>query len=219
MKPKVSVIIPTYNRPELLQRAVYSVLNQTFKDFELIIIDDHSDIAPNLVLPQGENRVVPVRLPHNTKIQGIPKNVGIMLARGDYIAYLDDDNVYFPNHIEVLYEAIKKHQADVVYGDRVYKSNNPDEKNFMGKMSYDFDLKKLNEGNYVDVSDIMHTVQSINDVGYWDRFWERKADWLLMMRFGKAGMKIVHIPEVITEYWWHEDNLGQKNPMGGEFPK
>jgi hypothetical protein len=39
-----------------------------------------------------------------------------------------------------------------------------------------------------------------------------------MVRFGKAGKKIIHVPEVLTEYWWHSDNIGQHNPDGGEFP-
>jgi len=217
-KPKISVIISTYNRPQMLQRAVDSVLNQTFKDFEIIIVDDHSDIPPNLKLAPDEERVVAMRLPHNSGYQVIPKNVGIMISRGQYIAYLDDDNVYLPNHLEVLYKAITKHQADVVYGDRIYKSNDPNEKRFMGKQSYPYDLSQIEQGNYIDTSDIMHTIQVINDVGFWDIFWERKGDWLLMVRFGKAGKKIIHVPEVLTEYWWHSDNIGQHNPDGGEFP-
>ena len=219
MKPKISVIIATYNRPQLLQRAIDSVLAQTFKDFELIIVDDHSDKPPNIKLPDDEDRVVAMRLPYNTGYFVRPRNIGIMIARGDYIAYLDDDNVYLPNHLEVLYEAIVKHQADVVYGDRVYKSTNPNETKFMGKKGYPYDLKQIEQGNYVDTSDIMHTIQSINDIGFWDIFWERKGDWLLMVRFGKAGMRIIHVPEVITEYWWGDSNIGQQNPLGGEFPQ
>jgi len=218
-KPKTSVIIATHNRPQLLQRAIDSVLAQTLKDFELIVIDDHSDKPPNIKLPEGEDRLVAMRLPHNTGYAVKPRNVGIMIARGDYISYLDDDNVYLPNHLEVLYEAITKNQADVVYGDRVYKSNNPNETKFMGKQSYPYDLRQIEMGNYIDTSDIMHTIQAINDIGYWDIFWERKADWLLMVRFGKAGMRIVHVPEIITEYHWHDSNIGQENPMGGEFPQ
>ncbi len=208
MKPKISVILSTYNRPELLQRAIDSVIAQTFKEWELIIVDDHSDIKPPINLPDGENRVIPIRLPWNTGNHVRPKNIGIMCSQGKYIAYLDDDNIYLPNHLEVLYQSITKSQADVVYGDRVYKSTIPNEKRFMGRMSYDYDLKRLEQGNYIDTSDIMHTIQSINDIGFWDIFWERKADWLLMMRFGKAGKKIIHIPEILTEYWWNTDNLG-----------
>ena len=207
MKPIISVVISTYNQP-LLQRAIDSVLAQTFKEFEIIIVDDHSKNLPQINLPKGEDRVIPIRLPFNTGYMVRPKNIGIMCARGKYIAYLDDDNVFLPNHLEVLYKTITKTQADVVYGDRVYKSIIPNEKRFMGKMSCDYDLNKLNQGNYIDTSDIMHTIQAINDIGYWDIFWERKADWLLMLRFGKAGMKIIHIPEIITEYWWGDNNIG-----------
>ena len=219
MKPKISVIISTYNRPDMLQRAVNSVLAQTFKSFEVIIVDDHSKKPPKLDLPEDENRVIAMRLPYNTGYQVIPKNVGIMISRGQYIAYLDDDNVYLPNHLEVLYKAITKNRADVVYGDRSYHSNDPNEKRFMGKQSYPYDLSQIEQGNYIDTSDIMHTIQAINDVGFWDIFWERKGDWLLMVRFGKAKKKIVHVPEVITEYHWHNSNIGQQNPLGGTYPQ
>ncbi len=133
MKPKISVIISTYNREKLLQRAIDSVLAQTFKDFEIIVVDDHSKTPPNIKLPKGENRLIAMRLPHNTGYCVKPRNVGIMIARGDYIAYLDDDNVYLPDHLKALYDAITKNQADVVYGDRVYKSNNPNEKKVYGE--------------------------------------------------------------------------------------
>ena len=208
MKPIISIVLTTYNRPELLQRAINSVLAQTFKNWELVVVDDHSDKTPPIDIPVGEDRIMFIRLPWNTGFHMRPKNIGIMCSHGKYIAYLEDDNVFLPNHLEVLYEAITKNQADVVYGDRVYKSTVPNEKRFMGKMSYDYDLNKINQANYVDTSDIMHTIQAINDVGYWDIFWERKPDWLLMTRFGKRGMKIVHIPLILTEYWWGEDNIG-----------
>jgi len=208
MNPKISVVISTFNRPVLLQRAIDSVLCQTFGDWELIIVDDHSNSLPNLVIPPEEKRIIPIRLPWNTGYQVRPKNVGIMCARGDYIAYLDDDNVYLPDHLEVLYKKAIETGADVIYGDRVYKSDDPNEKRYMGHMSYDYDLERINKGNYIDTSDIMHTIQAINDIGFWDIFWERKADWLLMMKFGKAGKKIIHVPKTITEYWWHNDPQG-----------
>ena len=217
--PEISVVISTYNRPQLLQRAVNSVLNQTFRNFEIVVVDDHSDKLPNLVLPKGETRVTPIRLPFNTGYQTRPKNVGIMCSKGKYIAYLDDDNVYLPDHLETLHKAITKTGADVVYGDRVYKSTNPNERRFMGKQSLPFDLNQINTANYIDTSDVMHTIQAINDIGFWDIFWERKGDWLLMVRFGKAGKKIVHVPKIITEYHWNETNIGQVNPLGGKYPR
>jgi len=216
-KPIVSVILTTYNRPQFLKRAVESVLNQTFKEFELIVVDDCSDIPPNINLPAGEDRVIPIRLPYNTGFWIRPRNVGLMVARGKYIAYLDDDNVYLPNHLQALYDAITSGDYDVVYGDREYKSLNPNEKKFMGRMSFDFDMNKLEKGNYIDISDLMHTAEIINKVGFFDLNWNRKADWLAVHRFGKAGAKFMHVKEVLTEYWWHDDNIGQKHPLGGKM--
>jgi len=206
--PKISIITTTYNRPVLLQRAIDSVLCQTFTDFELLIIDDHSDSPPIFKLPDGEDRIIGIRMPYNTKRDAKGKNVGIMAARSKIICYLDDDNVYLPNHLEVLYEAIKDNKADVVYGDRIYKSTIPNEKRFMGRMSYDFDLKRIEKGNYIDTSDIMHTIQSINEVGFFNINCEKMLDWLLMKKFGKAGMRIVHVPQILTEYHWHDDPQG-----------
>lgn len=216
-KPKISVILSTYNRPNFLQRAVDSVLAQTFTDFELIVIDDHSDVPPNLNLQKGEDRVIPIRLPHNTGFWIRPRNVGLMVARADFIAFLDDDNVYKPNHLEELYNAISGGNFDMVYGDREYKSVDPNETKFMGTMSFDYDLKKLNKGNYIDVSDVMVTMQMMNKIGFFDINWNRKADWLFVYKLGEHGARVKHVKKVLTEYWWHQDNIGQKNPLGGKF--
>jgi len=215
--PKISCILTTYNRPQYLQRAVDSILSQTFQEFELIIVDDHSDSPPNVNLPQGEDRVVPIRLHWNTGFWIRPRNIGIMLARSNYLAFLDDDNVYLPNHLELMYEAIKDDKYDMVYGDRVYKSNNPKETKFMGRMSFDFNMKKLNKGNYIDISDVMISMQMMNKIGFFDINWNRKADWLFVYKVGKNGARVKHIPEILTEYWWGEDNIGQKHPLGGKF--
>jgi glycosyltransferase involved in cell wall biosynthesis len=216
-KPLVSVIISTYNRPQFLQRAVDSVLNQTFKEFEIIVIDDNSDQLPNLVLEKGENRVVPIRMPFHTGFWIRPRNVGIMIARSQYLCFLDDDNVYLPNHIELLYSNIKDDQFDMVYSDRVYKSFNPNESKFMGKMSFDFNDRKINQGNYIDISDIMITGHFMNEVGFFDTNWDRKADWLFMNRLAEHNSRVKHIAEVTHEYWWHDNNIGQINPLGGKF--
>ena len=207
-RPKISVIVTTYNRPKMLQRAIDSILNQTFQDFEIIVVDDCSK---SLHIPKENkgwlNRITIIQMPWNTGFHIRPKNVGVMCSKAKVIAYLEDDNRFLPNHLEVLYKTLIEKKADVVYGDRTYKSTIPNEKRFMGKMSKGFDAKLLEKGNYIDTSDIMHTMKALIDVGYWDIRWERKPDWLLMLAFSRANKKIIHVPKIITEYHWHDSNL------------
>ncbi len=93
-QPLASVIIPTYNRANLLPRAIKSVLNQTFKDFELIVVDDGSiDDTEKVVKDINDNRIIYIK---NYKNLGIQKslNKGIEQARGEYIARVDDDDAW-----------------------------------------------------------------------------------------------------------------------------
>ena len=92
LNPKVSVIICTYNRADLLPRAVNSVLAQTFTDFELIIVDDYStDNTQEVIGTFADPRILSLRQDENS---GLPasRNTGIRLARGKYVAFLDDDD-------------------------------------------------------------------------------------------------------------------------------
>ena len=90
--PKVSVVITTYNRAALLPRAVRSVLAQTYEDYELIIVDDCStDDTPEVIRTFEDSRIHAVRHADNMG-QSAAVNTGIRLTRGEYIAFLDDDD-------------------------------------------------------------------------------------------------------------------------------
>lgn len=97
--PKVSVVITTYNRAELLKRAIASVLNQTFQDFEIIVVDDASvDNTSNIVRALNENRLSYVRHGIN-KLEAGARNTGLQSAQGKYIAFLDDDDEWLPDKL------------------------------------------------------------------------------------------------------------------------
>ena len=98
--PKVSVIIPTYNRADLLPRAVNSVLSQTFSDYEIIIVDDHSpDNTQDVIAAFTDPRIRSIRHRTNRR-QSAAINTGIANAMGEYIAFLDDDDEWLPNKLE-----------------------------------------------------------------------------------------------------------------------
>ena len=111
----ISVIIPTYNREKTLMRAIESVLNQTYRDLELIISDDCStDHTAELVRGIDDSRVRYICLPSN---QGAcaARNAGIDSARGEYIAFQDSDDAWLPEKLEKQLAAMESTKADVCY--------------------------------------------------------------------------------------------------------
>ena len=111
--PKVSVIIPTYNRAAMLPRAVDSVLAQTFTDFELLIVDDCSaDETSDVVARLDDSRIRAFRHRRN-RGSAATRNTGIANARGEYIAFLDDDDEFLSTKLERQVDALAAAGPDV----------------------------------------------------------------------------------------------------------
>src|SRR5919106_1816578 len=99
--PKVSVIIPTYNRVESLPLAIKSVLAQTFQDFEIIVVDDAShDNTPAVIARFNDERIRYIRHDTNKKISA-SRNTGVLNSRGSYIAFLDDDDEWLSEKLQL----------------------------------------------------------------------------------------------------------------------
>lgn len=122
--PEVSVIIPTYNRAAFLEQAIRSVLGQTFPYFELIIVDDGStDNTSQVVHRFADSRIIY----HSTTSQekSAARNIGASLSSGKYLAFLDDDDCYLPQKLELQTRALRDnpHVGMVIAGwDRVNQS-------------------------------------------------------------------------------------------------
>ncbi|MFO7958554.1 MAG: glycosyltransferase [Candidatus Brocadiia bacterium] len=103
--PKVTVLTPTYNRPDYLPEAVRSVVNQEFTDWEMLVINDGGVDVGDVVARVGDERVRYHNRPQN-RGKAACLNFGLERARGEYIAYLDDDDIWYPNHLETLAAAL-----------------------------------------------------------------------------------------------------------------
>jgi len=100
----VSVIIPVFNGEKTIERAVRSVLNQSYKSIEIIVIDDCSTDCTNLLvdkLSEENTRIHHVRLNKNTGSPSYPRNLGIDIAKGEYIAFLDADDYWEATKVEM----------------------------------------------------------------------------------------------------------------------
>lgn len=125
--PGVSVIIPMYNSQRYIQSCVGSVLNQTFRDFEIICVDDGStDDTVKIVaeMAKKDPRIKLVRHAKNSGAASEPRNTGIRMSRGKYIGFLDSDDMYTPTALAELVAVGEKWQADVVHTEQVYFPEN-----------------------------------------------------------------------------------------------
>ena len=124
-----SVVIPTYNHAEFIKDAVDSVLEQTFQDFEVIVVNNFSTDHTLEVLGQIEDPRFQVINFQNNGVIGTGRNVGIKASEGEYIAFLDSDDTWFPNKLEKVAEAIKEdpevglicHDQDLLRNDVIAK--------------------------------------------------------------------------------------------------
>ena len=112
--PKISVCITHYNRPQMLQEAVQSIQNQTYGNIEMIVVDDGStDEAVEKTLRALEAKGVRVIVQEN-KYLGAARNTGAKAATGEYILFMDDDNLAMPQEVATLVKVAQRTQADVV---------------------------------------------------------------------------------------------------------
>ncbi len=181
MNPKVSIILTSYNKPALVGKAIESVLGQTLNEWELFIMDDHSNEETTRVIKQylGDPRIIYINslVKDEERYQktryAVLINQAIPLARGAYISYLTDDTVYVPDRLEVMLTFFNKNPAiDIVYSAQQVKF-------------VDRELKLLHEktrmtrgvvyqaANVIDHCSVMHTRAILEKVyesygGYWD---------------------------------------------------
>lgn len=235
--PVVSVVISTYDRPQRLDTALASVHAQTFGDFEVIVVDDCSpdDEAVHAVLEkwhaQFEERGVEmkgVRLGENSGYQCMPKNIGVGFSLGDYIAYLDDDNTWRPEHLSKCVEAIEADfSTDMVYTRLCYHSDDLANEEYKKKSGSDlpkgdaegqsWNPHLLSVRNYIDTSTIMHSkgafVRLVRDSGKgWDEKLRRFGDWNFVWRWAVHGLTGKLVDEVTVDYNWHMGSMQLSRP-------
>ncbi|HEX6085688.1 MAG TPA: glycosyltransferase family 2 protein [Thermoanaerobaculia bacterium] len=205
----VSVIVPVYNRPEMLRQAVASVLAQTYGDFEIIIVDDEStDDTPRTIeeLQARDPRIRTVRRPNGGP--GMARESGRLAAAGEFIQYLDSDDLLLPRKFELQVGALREHpHAGVAYGRVVYRG--PDGREI------ECDWKPANQNAtsifpsfllarwWETVSPLYR--RSVTDAaGPWTSL-RLEEDWEYDARVGSLGVKLVYVDAVVAEHRDHPE--------------
>lgn len=196
--PKISVIMPTHNRPDLLAQAVTSVLSQTEAEFELLVINDGGVDVKDALSPLDDPRIHLLNHPER-RGQAAARNTGLKAARGDYIAFLDDDDLYYPQHLEVLSRAAAR--TGVAYADawRVFIDENGRETGRDVPFRHDFDRDLLLVTNYIPLPCLMHKRSCLEKTGLFDEELNSLEDWDLIIRLSRQH-DFTHISEFTAEY-------------------
>jgi glycosyltransferase involved in cell wall biosynthesis len=146
-----SIIIPTYNRAHLIAKTIDSVLGQTFKDYEIIVIDDKStDSTYEVVKPYIENRSIRYFLNEQNSERAVSRNRGIDEAKGKYISLLDSDDILFPGCLEGAAELLLQYPDCRFFHCKYVFINEKSE--IISRQSYpksDNAFKEIMKGNYI----------------------------------------------------------------------
>lgn len=210
---EVSIILITYNRAHLIQRAIQSVLDQTMTDFELIVVDDVStDKTEAVVKSFGDARIKYVKSSNQSKhCLGIPRNIGVAEATSNLITFIDDDNAYKPTFLETLYKEMVMLQpvVDVIYCDSEYFKDGKS----IGVIRSEVATKeKLKIGNVVDIGEVIIRKEAFIKYGMFDETLANCGeDWELFLRFALKGAIFGHLPIALTNYYQHAEQ-GTLNP-------
>ena len=213
---KISIIIPTFNRGELITNSIKSVLNQTFQNLEVIIVDDgSSDNTKEIVKKIKDKRIKYIRLKEN-KGASNARNIGIKNAHGQYISFQDSDDIFYPNKLEEqLKNIINKRsnfdfcKINVIYNDSFsYFYPNKIVEDRLEKT--DFFNELISHGNFISTQSILVEKEIIKNYIF-DPNLPRLQDYDLILRM-IPKLKISYTKKVLVDLHIQKNSL-TRSPM------
>ena len=211
--PKVSVVIPTYNRADELRRCLDSLTRQTFKDFEVLVCDDGStDETPEVTNSYKPNLDITYSYDENFGGPARPRNRGISLARAPFIAFLDSDDWWEPKKLETSLDYLNA-GADVVFHD-LWNVATKDQNVFKNKVkSHQPKSPVFNSilcsGSSIPNSSIVVRASILSKIGKIseDRELIAVEDFDMLLRLSKVSEKFKKIPQCLGYYWNGGNNI------------
>lgn len=202
-EPRVSIILPCFNAAEFVEKAIFSIIKQTYTNWELIVIDDASTDCTTKIITDIRSietaRIKLIKLEKNSGVSAA-RNFGLSLANGKYVCFIDADDYWEPQKLEIQVRMMKETKATLCYtmtnivnenscviGERIYKQ----------KLNY-FDICRR---NYITLSSAMISrgiiFEKFKNIGHEDYlFWlENRSD------------NIIGVPMKLTNYRSHKNNM------------
>jgi glycosyltransferase involved in cell wall biosynthesis len=207
-RPVVSVTMATFNRAELVGGAIASVLAQDFGDFELIVVDDGSRDHTGQVVAEFNDPRLRYFRQENAGLAAA-RNTGIMHARGDYVTFLDDDDLYLP-HCLAAHLALMRQRPSCGWTAGGYRLVDM-QGHVLGESrpweSYEPDLETWLFWCPTAPSAVMVKREWLVHVGGFDPGLQIKTDWDMWLRLAHAGCPMAWLEEIVMSYRVHGSNM------------
>ena len=212
----VSIVVPTYNHSIYLKRALESIINQTYENWEVIVIDNHSTDNTFEVVANFKNNRIKYLKVHNKGIIAISRNIGIKSANGEWIAFLDSDDWWTRDKLEICIQSINE-KVDFIYHDLEIIANNS--RIFSRKKIKSRKLKKpvlidlLTEGNEIGNSSVFVRKKFLDEINGIDESKELVAaeDYNTWLRIAKLTDQFVYLKKRLGYYLVHDQSVSKKD--------
>ncbi len=210
----VSVIVPTFNRENLIKRSIDSVLNQSYGNLELIIVDDcSSDDTEKIIKTYTDKRLQYIRLEKNSGACAA-RNVGIAHAKGEYIAFQDSDDVWHKDKLNIQLKSMKNNNAKVSFCSMIqYKKKSKECRVIPQNCPEGFiDYKTLLEKSIVSTQCLMAQKSCFDNIKF-DLNLPRLQDWDITLELAKK-YNIFHVNQALVDMYIQNDSISSHPERG-----
>jgi len=219
--PRVSVIVPTRDRPNFLLKALDSIARQTYKNIEVVVVNDGGEDVSQIINAFRDRLTIKYLTHDINKDRSAARNTAIKHASGQYIAYLDDDDIFHPHHVETAVKVLTTTDYKVVYTDacRAYQIKSGDTYQTIKKdVPYSVDYVKgiFYKTNITPILCVVHDRMCFNEIGVFDESLPVLEDWDLWIRMAEK-YDFYHIKKVTCEFSWRVDGTSTTSRKQNEF--
>ena len=199
----------TYDRPQLLARALDSLAAQTYRDIEAVVVNDAGpDVSELLAKYEGRLAIRYVHRPRNGGLVAAV-NDGVRAARGTYVGYLDDDDLWYPDHAARLVDVLERTRAGVAYANCVAEYADVVDGALVPReyaifTDRDFEKDAYLYDNLATVHSYVHRRELFDRFGLFDEAMGAADDWEMWLRMSRE-IDFVHLDRVTVEYSWRRD--------------
>ena len=210
--PEISIIMPAYNAEEFIAEAIKSILDQDFKDFEFIIINDGSDDATEIIIHLFHDARIRYYRHEENLGNNITRNEGITLATGKYIAIMDSDDISMPYRLRMQYEYLEKHWETDFVGGAVEWFGDAEAKIEYPTVNPEYLKAALFFKNKILQPTIMFRKKMFEKYALsWKAEWENMGDYELWFTAKQKGLCIENLKTVLVKYRKSAGQIGTRN--------